>query len=593
MKDITLIALSGLTLLALYPLGFLTTGVPYLCLFLVHIAVHMTAIGQSFTTIFDAFKGSRSGLAVLTLGVIIPLVCLLCLSALPVTGRDALIHHLAVPKMWIANGAITEIQWHEWSYYPMLLQLGFLGFLKLGLSQLTSIYHGSFLILSAALLIKCLPINSLSIKCPKTEQSSLTTWLALVLLFTTPILFRLGGVPYVDLPLCTYGLCIFYLLSKDHTAKGDIFLGIFLGLSAGVKYNGLLFSVVGLAACFGISIIRKRFSIRQFATVTALFFVIASPWYLKNWMLTGNPVFPLLDNIFPGDSPLSAVAASSLASTPPPKFFTETLQFLLLPFQMFIGGEDNNPAKFDGTVSPLFMFILLAPLLKTSRNLSLLGLFLFFGYGYTALELSGPRVRYLAPVLGIGIVLAALGAQWISERFTEKRVQLLMWGLIGIQFLSGAFYAGSTLNDRDALLYLQGGIKPIHYMKLHVQETLVADAANQKLPPDAKIYLLHTGNRYFLYDRAVENSGYFSDHLLLNWIKQSSKKGAERPIKHSLQSNGFTHIALHQDRYERSFNDYKARGILSVDELKLWNEFLNNDLELIYQIGPYIIGEIQ
>ncbi len=34
-----------------------------------------------------------------------------------------LIHHLAVPKWWIEAGEIHPIQWHEWSYYPMLLQL--------------------------------------------------------------------------------------------------------------------------------------------------------------------------------------------------------------------------------------------------------------------------------------------------------------------------------------------------------------------------------------------------------------------------------------------------------------------------------------
>jgi hypothetical protein len=150
----TSIALSGLSLLILYPIGMFSTGTPFLLAFLLHLCIHLYAIGESFQKIWEDFKGNRYTHTAFLLGILLPLALLVILSAAPVTARDALIHHLAVPNMWIQHGSISETPWHTWSYYPMLLQLGFAGFLKLGAANLTSIYHGSFLILLAGAVLQ-------------------------------------------------------------------------------------------------------------------------------------------------------------------------------------------------------------------------------------------------------------------------------------------------------------------------------------------------------------------------------------------------------------------------------------------------------
>ena len=45
------------------------------------------------------------------------------LASVPPTSRDALTHHLAVPKLYLQHGGIYEIPWLEFSYYPMNLDL--------------------------------------------------------------------------------------------------------------------------------------------------------------------------------------------------------------------------------------------------------------------------------------------------------------------------------------------------------------------------------------------------------------------------------------------------------------------------------------
>ncbi len=48
------------------------------------------------------------------------------LNLTPPISRDALIHHLAVPKLWLRHGGIYEIPWADYSYYPMNINLLYL-----------------------------------------------------------------------------------------------------------------------------------------------------------------------------------------------------------------------------------------------------------------------------------------------------------------------------------------------------------------------------------------------------------------------------------------------------------------------------------
>jgi len=40
------------------------------------------------------------------------------LASVPPVSRDALVHHLAVPKLWLEHGSIYEMPGMEFSYYP-------------------------------------------------------------------------------------------------------------------------------------------------------------------------------------------------------------------------------------------------------------------------------------------------------------------------------------------------------------------------------------------------------------------------------------------------------------------------------------------
>ena len=60
-----------------------------------------------------------AGIASVILGVLI-------LASVPPVSRDALTHHLTIPKMYLAHGGIYEIPSIQFSYFPMNLDLLYL-----------------------------------------------------------------------------------------------------------------------------------------------------------------------------------------------------------------------------------------------------------------------------------------------------------------------------------------------------------------------------------------------------------------------------------------------------------------------------------
>ena len=62
----------------------------------------------------------HTALFLLIIGTVI---CISILASVPPVSRDALIHHLAVPKLYLEHGGIYEIPSIRFSYYPMNLNL--------------------------------------------------------------------------------------------------------------------------------------------------------------------------------------------------------------------------------------------------------------------------------------------------------------------------------------------------------------------------------------------------------------------------------------------------------------------------------------
>ena len=83
---------------------------------------------------------------VAVIAALVLVVLLLC--AVPPVDRDALTHHLAVPKLYLKYGGLVEIPWVPFSYFPMNLDLIYLIPLYFGNDIIPKYIHFAFALLT-------------------------------------------------------------------------------------------------------------------------------------------------------------------------------------------------------------------------------------------------------------------------------------------------------------------------------------------------------------------------------------------------------------------------------------------------------------
>ena len=103
-----------------------------------------------------------------------------------------------------------------------------------------------------------------------------------------------SSIPFIDMVVSFFViLTIFFLINKKY-----VLAGISFGLAMLSKYSGAFLFLVILFYLFR-SLKPKEF-LKKSLLIAVIGFIISFPWYLRNWILLGNPVWPLLRNIFGG-----------------------------------------------------------------------------------------------------------------------------------------------------------------------------------------------------------------------------------------------------------------------------------------------------
>ncbi|MBA3725851.1 MAG: glycosyltransferase family 39 protein [Armatimonadetes bacterium] len=129
-------------------------------------------------------------------------------------------------------------------------------------------------------------------------------WAALAFLATPVVLWEVGTA-YVDVAhgLFSGGAILFASLWATGSDRRLLWLaGMFLGLSLATKYTGFQVGFAIALVLIGHGIVRRSFarSARGLAAIGAVAIVICSPWYVRNVVNTGNPVYPFFYSVFGG-----------------------------------------------------------------------------------------------------------------------------------------------------------------------------------------------------------------------------------------------------------------------------------------------------
>jgi len=201
---------------------------------------------------------------------------------------DSLAYHLAVPKIWLEAGQIVEIPFIHHSNFPFAIDNLFVWGLKWGGPAGAKTF--SVLIFGLGMLT----LFGLG----RRLYGEKAGWWAALAFAAIPCALWESGTAYIDVGHGLFaGLGILYIAEAVQHGESKTALlraAVCLALGCATKYTGLqtLFAsllVLGLFTAAGKEV---RTGLKSVGLAAAAFAVLASPWYIKNFLWTGNPVYP-------------------------------------------------------------------------------------------------------------------------------------------------------------------------------------------------------------------------------------------------------------------------------------------------------------
>ncbi|MBI4613225.1 MAG: hypothetical protein HY720_06400 [Planctomycetes bacterium] len=377
--------------------------------------------------------GTRMALAALALLVLAALLGGLA----PIHHGDALAGYCLVPKIYARAGGIEPppiVHASYPMYFPLLhvLPLAWgldsgakgLGFLA-GLLMLLATYR-----LGRRLFPELAPV-----------------WLlcGVAVLYGNPIVVEEAAAGLPDPGLVLYvTLALLSACLALGGVRGALALsGLFGGLAAGTKYTGLYFLAVPVAA--GAVLWwrgRSRASLARAALAALVALVVASPWYLRNWIRHGNPIHPSNAGVLAGGSiagTAEAAAPGEVVETPRELERPLWLTFLLSPWDLTMGSSYYEVHKYG--FLPLYLGALpFLALCERRRGIWALAL-LALGY-YVPWFWILRDGAYLFPWLPVASVFAARGlaAAWGWGRAGRAAVAILAGASLAGGAAAGVFH---------------------------------------------------------------------------------------------------------------------------------------------------------
>jgi 4-amino-4-deoxy-L-arabinose transferase-like glycosyltransferase len=167
----------------------------------------------------NAFNEQKSPSITLLILLFALIASIVVLSLVPPVAKDELVHHLAVPKLYLKHGGMYEIPFMPFSYYPMNLQLLYLIPLYFGNDIVPKFIHFSFALLTAYLIFIYL----------RRRLGSSYALLGAVFFLSIPIVVKLSITAYIDLGVIFFSFASLFFLLRWIESGFQIKISYFLG----------------------------------------------------------------------------------------------------------------------------------------------------------------------------------------------------------------------------------------------------------------------------------------------------------------------------------------------------------------------------
>ena len=435
----------------------------------------------------------------------------------PDVATDADVYHLTLPRLFLEHGGFYRVPWSVYSNWPLGAELLFAAAMAAADHVLASQLHFAFGV--AALALAGL-LAATDPPGPAARHRALAFTAALAaataVLFNPVVLFEIR-VAYVDLAQAFFLALGALLLERvragqEPAKRGLLLVGLCCGAMTSLKPNGF-FGAVPLVLLYLLDEWRSRHRgtspwpgvWRGLALLGAPAALLAVPWVAKTWLLTGNPVYPFLYDVFGGPEWNSGLSERFSHWQRAIGMGREPLDYLLLPLRLILYG-DFGYARFDGRLSPAWIVLLPLAVAGAWRDGRARRLLAVSGVFFVLWAATAQQMRFLIPILPLLAAAAARGALIALAAVPDRsRVSRTVLASAGALALAAALVQGSVvyLKQTPRLLrdYAAHGSR-LHEMVRHP----VYPWLDSNLPTGAKLLLLGTNRGFFVPREYVADS---------------------------------------------------------------------------------------
>jgi hypothetical protein len=500
----------------------------------------------------------------------------LLLAIAPVTDWDSLTYHLRVPAQFLERGRIFLPEDNLHVAFVGLPHMLYLPLLRVGSSSAPAV-------LSAALTIA---FGLTTFALASRFWGRACGLVSLALLWSSPVILLVGGTPRIDVTVGLFLLLAHYALLlalRTDSGTGHVYVGgLLAGFALGGKYHALLYDAALAPLAFAAARANAA-SLKQAASKAAvasgLAAAAAAPYLLKNLLLLGAPLYPffvrpalepwLVPVLQSATVPLGAGAGAFHALADVRRHFNLVDAFLH-PGRLTVESEGQFYYA-----SPVFVMLLLWPMVRRDRVLNWLGLPAVAYLVVLLWAFPATNLRYLVPALApLSIVAVVIATEVASRLRFRPALRLVVPLLGGVALGPSAAAAAGWLSGTPLFSHAVGLTSDSLYLATprFSDHWRVVRYVNDSLPRNARVLAFFEARAYAM------NRSVLADPRLTNWPLLAETRAPDD----CLQSLGITHVLVGHG----SIGYYLSRGLdPAALRLDAFDRFVARCLEPIFAVS--------
>jgi hypothetical protein len=375
--------------------------------------------------------------------------------------------------------------------------------------------------------------------CGKFNVSREYSFFAAVLMLITPNYFRQLAIAYVDVMVCAWFLLsLNYLIDivRKPSLKGTMLFSLSWGMLIGTKTMGLMYGLI-LVPFFLYFLFKKKpaSALANLIVFGSLAAILGGFGYIRNFLETGNPLYPLTFKIANIEVFKGVMDKSNFTA------FAKRQDYSL-PSLLFHEGLGAGTVLFVVPALFLFIFTLIKKKEFEAGKILLLSSFVYIYLAYRYV-FSIPNARYLYPAIGLGFVLCFIGLS--TFRFPAKILKpiialCLLTSLPEMAKPKLPEFSTAMILSIVLLFVLLAGFKILqkHFLRIGLITAVIAIIALGFLNSN------YNKNEFSRYKKSVKYSGFWPDATRAwEWLNNNTNGNniayAGRPVPFPLYGTNF------------------------------------------------------